>query len=140
MRVKEVRILLFTLCTSVLLENFIKHLQFWGNFSNQHGCATIVTMHLQNLLTIPNWNSVPAKPGVSNSFSPGAISASRLPSRLNIILGLCKCNYSLCSRMQNVSKSSMLSRGRNKVPGQIKQGGGLDSARQPCVCHLCINQ
>ena len=31
----------------------------------------------------------------------------------------------------------MLPPGRNKVPGQIKQGGGLDSARRCCVCHLC---
>ena len=31
----------------------------------------------------------------------------------------------------------MLPLGRNKVPGQIKQGGGLDSALGPCVCHLC---
>ena len=30
----------------------------------------------------------------------------------------------------------MLPPGRHKVPGQIKQGGGLDSARRPCVCHL----
>ena len=29
-----------------------------------------------------------------------------------------------------------LLRGRNKVPGQIKQGGGLASACGPCVCHL----
>ena len=26
---------------------------------------------------------------------------------------------------------------RNKVRGRIKQGGGPDSARGPCVCHLC---
>ena len=31
----------------------------------------------------------------------------------------------------------MLPPGRNKVPGQIKQGGGPDSALGPCVCHLC---
>ena len=30
----------------------------------------------------------------------------------------------------------MLLPGRNKVPGQIKQGGGPDSALGPCVCHL----
>ena len=30
----------------------------------------------------------------------------------------------------------MLPLGRNKVPGQIKQGGGPDSAQEPCVCHL----
>ena len=29
--------------------------------------------------------------------------------------------------------------GRNKVLGQIKQGGGLDSAHGPCVCHLCTS-
>ena len=27
--------------------------------------------------------------------------------------------------------------GSNKVLGWIKQGGGPDSARGPCVCHLC---
>ena len=27
--------------------------------------------------------------------------------------------------------------GRNKGPGQIKQGGGPDSALGPCVYHLC---
>ena len=26
---------------------------------------------------------------------------------------------------------------RNKVLSQTKQGGGLDVARGPCVCHLC---
>ena len=30
----------------------------------------------------------------------------------------------------------MLLPGRNKVPGQIKQSGGLDSALGPCVCNL----
>ena len=30
----------------------------------------------------------------------------------------------------------MLPPGRNKVPSWIKQGGGLDSACWPCVCHL----
>ena len=30
-----------------------------------------------------------------------------------------------------------LTPGRNKVQGRIKQGGGPDSARGPCVCHLC---
>ena len=30
----------------------------------------------------------------------------------------------------------MLLLDRNKVLGRIKQGGGLDSARGPCVCHL----
>ena len=24
------------------------------------------------------------------------------------------------------------------MPGQIKQDGGLDLARGPCVCHLCL--
>ena len=28
-------------------------------------------------------------------------------------------------------------RASNKVPGGMKQGGGPDSARGPCVCHLC---
>ena len=32
----------------------------------------------------------------------------------------------------------MLPLGSNKVPGQIKQGGGLDSAHGPCVCHLVL--
>ena len=31
--------------------------------------------------------------GVSNSFSPGAVSASQLPRGPNVILGLCKDNY-----------------------------------------------
>ena len=31
----------------------------------------------------------------------------------------------------------MLPLGRNKVPGQIKQRRGQDSAHRPCVCHLC---
>ena len=30
----------------------------------------------------------------------------------------------------------MLLPARNKVLGRIKQGGGLDSALGPCVCHL----
>ena len=38
---------------------------------------------------------VNSKAGVSNSFSLGATSASQLPSRAEIILGLYKCNYSL---------------------------------------------
>ena len=29
----------------------------------------------------------------------------------------------------------MLPLGRNKVPGQMKQGRGPDSAHGPCVCH-----
>ena len=33
-------------------------------------------------------------------------------------------------------ESSALPWGTNKVPGQIEQGGGPDSARRPCVCHL----
>ena len=36
------------------------------------------------------------------------------------------------------AESLALPPGRNKVPGQIKQGGGLDSARGPCVWHLCV--
>ena len=43
-----------------------------------------------------------------------------------------KCNYSLTR-----GKELVLLPGRNKVLGQIKQGGGLDSARRPYVCHLC---
>ena len=39
----------------------------------------------------------------------------------DVILGLYQCNYSL-------SESSALLPGRNKARGQIKQGGGLDSA------------
>ena len=31
----------------------------------------------------------------------------------------------------------MLPPGRNKVPGWIKQSGGLDSALGPCVFHMC---
>ena len=31
----------------------------------------------------------------------------------------------------------MLPQCRNKVPGQIKQGGGLDLAPGPGVCRLC---
>ena len=34
----------------------------------------------------------------------------------------------------------MLSLGRDKVPGWIKQGGGLDLARRPSVCHLCFRE
>ena len=30
----------------------------------------------------------------------------------------------------------MLPLGKNKVPGRIKQGRGLDSAHGTCVCHL----
>ena len=48
----------------------------------------------------------------------------------DVILGLYKCNYFL-------SESSALLPGRKKVPGWIKQGGGLDPALGPCVCHLC---
>ena len=32
----------------------------------------------------------------------------------------------------------MLPLDRNKVLGRIKQGGGLDLAHRPCVCHLCL--
>ena len=45
--------------------------------------------------------------------------------RPNVILGLYKCNYSF-TRGKELGAAA----------GQ-KQGGGLDSAHRPCVCHLC---
>ena len=81
-----------------------------------------------------HWILLTSNPGVSNSFSRGATSVWRLPSKgPNVIVGLCKCNYSLA-----VASSALLP-GRNRAPGQIKQGGGPDLARGPCVCHLCSN-
>ena len=50
----------------------------------------------------------------------------------NIILGLCKCNYSL-TRGQELSTAA----GWKQGAGQIKQGGGPDAARGPCVCPWC---
>ena len=70
--------------------------------------------------------------GVELIFTGGHISLVVAFKGLNVILGLCKCNYSL----QQLCESSVLAPGRNKVPGQIKQGGGPDSAHVPWVCHL----
>ena len=70
--------------------------------------------------------------GVSNSFSR----VRGAHKGLNVILGLYKCNYSL-----TMARSLALPPGRNKVGTRcwlVKQGGGLDSALRPCVCHLCI--
>ena len=71
--------------------------------------------------------------GVSNSFSPGGhISLVVAFKRLNVILGLYKCNHSLTR-----DKELVLLPGRNEVLGWMKQGGGPESAHGPCVCHLC---
>ena len=70
--------------------------------------------------------------GVSNSFSWGGhislVVAFKGPS---VILGLYKCNYSLTVKWEALPLS------RNKVPSQIKQVRGPDSALSLCVCHLC---
>ena len=59
-----------------------------------------------------------SRAGVSNSFSPGDTSAFKW---LNVILG----HINVTTPLQ-LSKSSMLLPGRNKMPSQIKQGGGPD--------------
>ena len=64
-------------------------------------------------------------------FTGGHISLAVAFKGLNVILGLFKCNFLTLGE-----RSSVLPPGRNKVPGRIKQGGGLDSASGPCVCHL----
>ena len=52
-------------------------------------------------------------------FTGGNISLAVAFKGLNVILGLCQCNYSL-----TWARSSALPLGRNKMPGQMKQGGG----------------
>ena len=69
--------------------------------------------------------------GVKLIFTGGHISFTVAFKRPKVILGLYKCNYSLTR-----GRSWALPLGRNKVPGQMKQGRGLDSALGPCVCHL----
>ena len=73
--------------------------------------------------------------GVKLIFMGGHISLVVAFKGPNVILRLYKCNYSLTGE-----RSSTLPPGRNKVRGWIKQGGGLDSARRPCVCHLRFRQ
>ena len=51
----------------------------------------------------------------------------------NIILGLYKCNYSV-----TVKRELGAAAGQKQGVGQIKQGGGPDSACRPCVCQLCL--
>ena len=48
---------------------------------------------------------------------------------LNVILRLYKCSYSLTRGKELSARSLVLPLGRNKVPGQMKQGGGPDLAR-----------
>ena len=67
--------------------------------------------------------------GVKLIFTGGHVSLVVAFKGSNVILVLYKYNYPL-------SKSSGQPLGRNKVPGQIKQGGSPDSASRPCVCHL----
>ena len=64
-------------------------------------------------------------------FTRGHISLTVAFKGPNVSLGLYKHNYSLIR-----GKELGTAAGRNKVLGQIKQGGGLDSAHRPCVCHL----
>ena len=75
---------------------------------------------------------LPWSRGVKLIFTQGHISLVVAFKGPNVIWGLYKCNYSL-TRGKELSAAA----GGNKEPGQIKQGGGLDSARGPCVCHLC---
>ena len=72
--------------------------------------------------------------GVSNSFSLGGnISLEVAFKGSNVILGLYKCNYSLIR-----ARSSALALGWYKVLGQIKQGGGPDSALVFATCALWL--
>ena len=57
-------------------------------------------------------------------FTRGHISLTVAFKGPNVILGLYKCNYSLTGKQE-----------LGAVARQ-KQGGGLDLARGPCVCHL----
>ena len=65
-------------------------------------------------------------------FTRGHISLTFAFKGQNVILGLYKCNYSL-----TVKQELGAAAGQKQGAGQIKQDGGPDSARGPCVCHLC---
>ena len=70
--------------------------------------------------------------GVKLIFTGGHMSLADAFKGPNVILGLYECNYSLTVKQE----SSALPPDRNKVLGQVNQGGGPDSACGPCVCHL----
>ena len=70
--------------------------------------------------------------GIKLIFTGGHINLVVTFKGLNVTLRLYNCNYSLSRDKELLSAAS-----RNNVLNLIKQGGGLDSACRPCVCHLC---
>ena len=72
--------------------------------------------------------------GVKLIFTGSHISLAVAFKGLNVILGLYKRNYSLTR-----ARSSALLLGRNKVPGQIKQGGGPDLACGPVFATCALD-
>ena len=71
--------------------------------------------------------------GVKLIFTGGHVSLVVAFKGLSIILGLYTFNYSL-TRGKELAQCCCSG---NKVPCQVKQGGGPDSASGPWVCHLC---
>ena len=75
------------------------------------------------LFILPSWSMTQVR-GVKLIFTGDHISLAIAFKGPSVILGLYKCNCSL-TRGKELPAAS----------GQ-KQGGGPDSARRPCVCHL----
>ena len=85
--------------------------------------------HLFHFLLYP----LPYSRGVKLIFIRGHINLTVAFKGLNVLLRLYKCNYSLTKGKELGTAAS-----RNKVLGQMKQGGGPDSACEPCVFYLCL--
>ena len=85
---------------------------------------------------LQSWPHIPLYPycrGVKLIFTRGHISLIVTFKGPNVILGLYECNYSLPG-----GKELSTATRQKQGAGQIKQGGGPDSACRPCVCHLFL--
>ena len=74
----------------------------------------------RRMLGLSLWNRA-----VTLLFTGGHISLAVAFKGPKVILGLCKCNYSLTVKRELGTAAGW------------KQGGGLDLARGPCIGHPC---
>ena len=87
-----------------------------------------------NLVHSQGQTQILLEQGCQTHFHQGPHQPRGCLPRVNVILGLCKCN---CSLAIGKELSWHCCPVETRCQARLKKGGGPDSVCGPCVCHLC---